>query len=139
MRIAWLVLLVGCTTVHGVDQKADAVLLDVHDKAPGPTAHQTDYSIGAADYRVPIRIQWTLADDKCAGLQTIKIVRTGGPTTTEIYKTELGVGRACNGEDHSEAKVHFCYRFNGAGNKADCAFSWDVFLRDGDVMPAPAP
>jgi hypothetical protein len=130
--------------VSGVEQDATAVLLDA--KLPRANAEggasetrRDDILVGSeGEPEAPVHVEWTVAKDStaCLRVQSVKLVRTGGPTTFEIYNAkvkELSDGQ-CAGTDApvmpgaqpdlaDRVNVSYCWRWNGAANPADCAYS----------------
>ncbi len=162
MKIPLLVttfVLTACGGVSGVDQAPDAVLLDYRsplankDGGKAPTAHEKTLEVGVRergkDHRAPVRVQWTTAQDDagCLRVQTIKIARTGGPRSTEVYKARAkpvpGDCIRAGFDPVEQFSIAFCWRWNGASNKDDCAYENRLNLRADSVgledLPPPAP
>ena len=139
----------ACGKVSGIDQKADAVIIDWQspNKVAGepPVVKTEKLWAGTiekgADHRVPVTVEWTVVKDAngCLQIPSLKISRTGGPTSTELYKPTVKVLGNCGKRDPSspesfqQLSVGYCWRWSGAGNKDECAYS-SAFIISGDAV-----
>ncbi len=142
--------------MHGVDQSSTAVVVDYKtpQPAPGPaTPHGQEIRVGTTDrgedHHVPLVVDWSVAADAsgCLRVQTIKLVRKGGPTTFEIYKPHVTLIGGCvtrttepTAQKFERFSVGYCYRWNGAATKDDCAYSSGFTISaDRDKLEGVAP
>jgi|JI9StandDraft_1071089.scaffolds.fasta_scaffold345179_1 hypothetical protein len=143
-----LVLLAGCR-VSGVEQAADTVVFEGRTAKANPagtpvTATRTDELLVGSDTKddtkMPVVVTWTVAPDAegCARVQSVKLARKGGPTTSELYDVKLrdDLMKECGSRDIVGPKfdmvsVSYCWRWNGAVNKDPCAYSGG-FMISGD-------
>lgn len=133
-------LVLSACGVRGVDQDAHAVLLDHAAASPSTTDLVTvrdELLLGSVerevDHRVPVLVEWTVATDAagCRRVQTVKLTRSGGPTSTELYRAGAKpmhaecVSRSAGDapEKFDAVSVAYCWRWNGAINTAECAYS----------------
>jgi hypothetical protein len=133
-----LLFLAGCH-VSGVDQKSDAVIIDYtvpnRTITTSPSLRSEKLLIGTVekgkDHRVPVLVEWTVDKDNagCLRFHTVRIVRQGGPTSTEIYNPGVrSLDPSCTTrldarDPFDRISVSYCWRWNGATNKDDCAYS----------------
>ncbi|MBP6631523.1 MAG: hypothetical protein KA297_18940 [Kofleriaceae bacterium] len=139
--------LVGCDRrVSGVDQAADAVVLDHKASVVAAglvSSHETSLTVGTVDrgtpHEVPVKLEWFTVLDPlgCARIRAVRMTRTGGDRGFEIYDTRVitlneqcgTVGAAGDVKAHQDVVVRYCYRWNGAANRATCAYDGAITLR----------
>jgi hypothetical protein len=140
--------MLGCSRVRGVDQKPDLELgsyTSPNEATLGPgNAFSEVFEIGSDGMEVvPVKLEWETAKDRagCLRIKNATLRRTGGPRSTEVYEVKFArsTDRECvNRLDHSQEsfermQISYCWRWNGAVNKVDCAYSAWVTL-NGDAV-----
>lgn len=149
-----LVALAACGKVSDVNQRPDAIVLDwrtpsgVH-AAPSRTEKLLVGSQEKGkDYRVPVTVEWGVQKDDagCQRVTSVKMTRTGGPTSMEIYgakakpmspgcatRAATSTKPAASTEPFDSVSVSYCWRWNGASNDDTCAYG-GAFTISGDVV-----
>ena len=86
----------------------------------------------------------------CLRIQTVRLARNGGPASTEIYKAKVEPDTAgCAGRDiqmpgappieiFDSVHTAYCWRWNGAVNTTECAYSGGFSL-SGDTAHIEGP
>lgn len=140
---------VGCGGVKGVDQQTDAELSSwtAPNAAdlPAGTAKSEALLIGSkgAHEPVPALLEWETAKDAagCLRIKKVSLKRTGGPSSVEVYDVKMSPPKdgACGSrlagkdEEFEMMQVSYCWRWNGASNTANCAYSSSVTLNGDHV------
>jgi hypothetical protein len=143
-----VLIVVGCR-VSGVDQEPNTELGQHSAQAAseiGPgTLRTEEFWVGSeqAEGMVPVKLEWesARAPDGCLRIKRASFVRTGGPRSVEIYDVKFSpfpnpqcVGRLDTPDDKFEhITLSYCWKWNGASNKAPCAYS-NVLIINADAV-----
>ena len=136
----------GCG-VRGVDQKADTELgeytaANAAELGAGEKK-SAELEVGVDESgRVPMKLEWEVVKDAagCLRIKRASLRRTGGPTGFELYdvKFTLGNDGRCSTrldfkQEFETVYLRYCWRWNGAGNTAKCAYDGAVTLSADEV------